>query len=538
MRVSTSMMQRMAVEAMTDRQGDLSNTQLQLASGKRLNNPSDDPAGATQMLLLNQKLALNKQYQSNTNSALTRLEAEEQVLDAAGDSLQRIRELAVRGINGTLGPDNRQAIAEEVKQRLDELVDLANSKDGSGDYIFGGFQVKDPPVHDSGTGIYTYMGDQGQRMIQISPTRQIAVNDSGAEIFIGLDYSGGGKQDIFKTIFDFANGLESNLPTDYVGGDAPFSSALAVGQQGVGIDSGSNITAGDLNIAIGDQDPVAIGPSTDSSVGFGNAGRTSNSAYAKAEAITNSAVPGLTATADTTVVFDYVPVTNTAANYSLTINGANIYAIDGNAISGSQMASRINTFTSTTGVTASFDAGNGRITLNAADGRNISIDQTTGASVDGLGQGLAATTAGLNNDTNDAADVITTTTGIPSSHTFVGTIRLKSSDRITLSGNNEATIGYPDGAVMTNAGNVLDDIDVALDKFFSVRAQIGARINVLESQSSINEQYSVQLESAVSEIRDLDYAEAIGRLNLQLVGLQASQQAFQKIQNLSLFNYL
>ena len=538
MRVSTSMMQRLAVNAMNDRQATLSNTQLQLASGKRINNPSDDPTGATQILLLNQKLSLNEQYQSNTNSALTRLEAEEQVLDAAGSSLQRIRELAVRGINGTLGADNRQAVAEEVKQRLEELVDLANSKDGSGDYIFGGYQVKNPPIQDTGTGIYSYQGDQGQRMVQISPTRQIAVNDSGAEIFVGLDYSGGGKQDIFKTVFDFMNALESDLPTDYVGGAIPYSASLEVGQQGLGIDSSSSLGVGDLAIAIADNDPVAIGASVDNSAGFGNDGRTAESAYSKVQAINNASITGLDVSADTTVAFDFVPVTDTASTYSLTINNRTIFASEGNAVSGAQMVTAINANTGATGVTASFDATNNRMTLNAADGRNITVDQMADASFVGVGQGLATTSNSLNNVANDAANMTTVFTGVPVSNTFVGTVRMTSNENITLSGNNEATIGYTDGAEMTGSGNILADIDVALDKFFSVRAQIGARVNVLDSQRLINEQYSVQLEGAVSEIRDLDYAEAIGRMNLQLVGLQASQQAFQKIQNLSLFNFL
>lgn len=90
----------------------------------------------------------------------------------------------------------------------------------------------------------------------------------------------------------------------------------------------------------------------------------------------------------------------------------------------------------------------------------------------------------------------------------------------------------------TPVGNVLDDIDAGMNKISSVRAEIGGRINAIDSQKDINEQYSVQLKGVLSDIQDLDYADAVGRLNLQLTGLQAAQQSFQKIQSLSLFNFL
>ena len=300
MRISTSMMQRLSVDSMLERQTDLSKTQLQLASGKRILTPSDDPTGATQALRIGQQTRLNEQYQLNGDHALSRLQFEEGVLSALGDSLQRVRELAVQGLNDSHGADGRAAISNEVRQRLDGLLDLANSKDGSGDYLFSGYQTGVRPFSDAGGGTYNWNGDQGQRQLQISETRQIATSDSGDEIFVNLAFSGGGTQDVFKTLYDFAAALDAN-------------------------------------------------------------------------------------------------------------------------------------------------------TLN---------------------------------------------------------------------------------------GNVLDDIDAAMDSFISTRAKVGARLSAIDSQQKINEQLDVQLQSVLSGIQDLDYAEAIGKLNIELVGLQAAQQTFQKVQGLSLFNYL
>ncbi len=65
-----------------------------------------------------------------------------------------------------------------------------------------------------------------------------------------------------------------------------------------------------------------------------------------------------------------------------------------------------------------------------------------------------------------------------------------------------------------------------------------SRINAIEQQSSVNEALSFSLEKSISEISDLDYAEAITRLTQQLTGLEASQQTFTRVQNLSLFNFI
>jgi flagellar hook-associated protein 3 FlgL len=72
----------------------------------------------------------------------------------------------------------------------------------------------------------------------------------------------------------------------------------------------------------------------------------------------------------------------------------------------------------------------------------------------------------------------------------------------------------------------------------AVRADVGVRQNQVENQQSLNEDFNLQLEQTLSSVQDLDYAQAISELNLQLTALQAAQQAYVKVQGLSLFNYL
>ncbi|MCU7835539.1 MAG: flagellar hook-associated protein FlgL [gamma proteobacterium symbiont of Taylorina sp.] len=84
----------------------------------------------------------------------------------------------------------------------------------------------------------------------------------------------------------------------------------------------------------------------------------------------------------------------------------------------------------------------------------------------------------------------------------------------------------------------IGNIDKALSHIVDAQASIGARLNATDNQESLNEDYLIQLNSTLSTTQDLDYAEAISRLELEQVGLQAAQQSFTRIQSLSLFNYL
>jgi flagellar hook-associated protein 3 FlgL len=212
-RVSTVHMFQQGLDAIVDRQSKLLKTQLQLSSGKRVNNPSDDPAGAARILDLQQGAAITRQYQANILAGQSRLELEDAVLASVTNSLQRARELAVGGLNGTQSIEDRTAMAKEIRQITDEVMALANTKDGNGDYLFSGFQTQTAPFSTNGSGTYTYSGDQGQRFLQVGPTRQVSVGDSGLDVFMKIpDGTGTGFQDVFTSLYNLATGLEANAP--------------------------------------------------------------------------------------------------------------------------------------------------------------------------------------------------------------------------------------------------------------------------------------------------------------------------------------
>jgi len=86
--------------------------------------------------------------------------------------------------------------------------------------------------------------------------------------------------------------------------------------------------------------------------------------------------------------------------------------------------------------------------------------------------------------------------------------------------------------------NALNEIDQVFGKILSVHTSLGGRLNAIEDQTDNNAAKKLQLETVLSEIRDLDYAEAISKMTIQTTALQVAQQTFVKVQDLSLFKFI
>ena len=116
MRVSTSYIFDQNLTAMLNQQSELGKTQLQVSTGKRILKPSDDPAGSVQILNLQREFSVTEQYLANADKAENKQSVEEGSLQSATDILQRVRELAVQGLNDTNTQSDRAAIAAEMNQ--------------------------------------------------------------------------------------------------------------------------------------------------------------------------------------------------------------------------------------------------------------------------------------------------------------------------------------------------------------------------------------------------------------------------------------
>jgi len=406
MRVSTNQAQQVAINSMLEQQEKLSKTQKQVATGKRIFKPSEDPVGAAKVVDLKVSLKTIAQYQNNIEAARARLGIEESILGSSTNILQRIRELAIAANNGTQTNETRKFISEEIKQLLEEVIDMANMTDGAGDYIFSGSKTNYRPFVGNEDGEYNYQGDDTQRNIQIGAKRIIATSDTGT--------------DVFRSIKD---------------GNTEFST----------FDS-------DTNTGTGIIDP------------------------------------------------------------------------------GSQ--------------TGSFDDGTYAIIFDKKES-NDPLEPITYKIIDEKNQEvIPAGTRYVEGASIEFKGVRVFVEGEPNPEDFFVIRPSENQDIFTTLNNFVEALQKPRGsadklaALHNDVNRAILGIDNSIGRVLDVRSSIGARLQALDAQEKINEDYTLQIRTTLSGIEDLDYAEAVSELNLKLTGLQASQKAFTRVQNISMFDYI
>lgn len=397
MRISTGGAHQRGLNLMQQLQSALDRTQQQISSGRRILNPSDDPIAASRSLEINEAISRLTQFDRNGVMAQNRLHHEESALGDMNNVLQRVRELALQANNATQSNESRALIAVEMRQHLDQLVQLANQQDGNGRYLFSGNMDDTAPVSRSG-GAYTYNGDQGQRLIQIAESRQVPDGDPGSELFFRIRNGNG----VFAVSPNAAN-------------------------TGTGISGSGSL-----------QDP---------------------SQYDQGQ---------------------YTIRFIDATNYEVLDSSATVIAT--------------NTFTS--GDTIAF--------------RGIELSL---------------------NGNPAAGDEFTVT---PSQFQDVFSTLSDLADAVDSTISNDAS-----RAAVTNAINAgILNIDQAIGNSLEIRTQVGSRLAAIEDQENSNGAFALNLQAALAEIQDLDYAEALSNLSQQMTVLEAAQQTFVRTQSLSLFNYL
>lgn len=191
MRISSGSVFDTNVSMLNSQQAALLHTNQQVASGRRMLTPADDPAASANVLQVTQAEGSNTQYTTNRNAAKSSIGMSEAVLQSVSTLLQDAKTMAVEAGNGALSPADRKSIGTELHGRLEQLIALANSTDGTGNYLFSGYQGRTLPFVNTAAGVQ-YMGDDGQRKVQVSSSRQMPTSDSGADIFMRVK-SGNGK---------------------------------------------------------------------------------------------------------------------------------------------------------------------------------------------------------------------------------------------------------------------------------------------------------------------------------------------------------
>jgi len=204
MRISTNTMFERGGARLSELQTGLSKTQQQLSSNRRILSPADDPVGAARALEVVQAQAMLEQFATNRIAAKNSLSQVETTLASVTGLLRDAKVLVVSAGNASLTDAGRAALATELRGRFDDLLGLANAGDGLGNYLFSGFQGGAPPFVEAAASAQ-YNGDQGQPLVQVSSSRQVAMSVPGNVVFQSNDSN----RDVFKTLKQIIAVLEA-----------------------------------------------------------------------------------------------------------------------------------------------------------------------------------------------------------------------------------------------------------------------------------------------------------------------------------------
>jgi flagellar hook-associated protein 3 FlgL len=190
LRISTSAIFDAGTTQMNTLQSQMAKTQMQLSTNKRNLTAADDPIAAARALEVTQSQSMNTQFGTNRSNANGSLSLVEKTLQDVTSQIQDIQTLIVTAGNGAYDASNREALATELEGRLTDLIGLANTADGTGGYLFSGYQSTTQPFSKTSSGA-AYQGDQGQRMLQVGSARKMAISETGSAIFEAIPTGNG-----------------------------------------------------------------------------------------------------------------------------------------------------------------------------------------------------------------------------------------------------------------------------------------------------------------------------------------------------------
>ncbi|KGX86795.1 flagellar hook-associated protein FlgL [Pontibacillus marinus] len=209
MRVTQSMLTNNMLRNVSKSYERMGKYQEQLSTGKKIQKPSDDPVVAMRGMNYRSELTEIKQYQRNLNEVHNWMDNSDAAMDKATKALQRIRELAVQGSNGTYEEGQRENIAKEVKQLKQHLTDVANTKVND-KYIFNGTNTTEKPVNFvDGAGNVIKNPDGSEKVSTSTNGNEVKIEVSkGVEIATNVNPTQVFKEGMFDDIDKFINRLE------------------------------------------------------------------------------------------------------------------------------------------------------------------------------------------------------------------------------------------------------------------------------------------------------------------------------------------
>lgn len=179
MRITNKVLTNNFINNLNRNSVQLSKLQNQLASGKEIEKPSDDPMGVSKIMNLTRDIDRREQYTKNMDDAIGWNNMTDTAMENISNSLQRLREITVQAANGTYSVSDKQQLLEEADQLIQQIAQDGNTM-YDGRYIFAGNKIKNPPF-DISSGELLYSGDDGKMLVEVSPSLNVPINTTGEE---------------------------------------------------------------------------------------------------------------------------------------------------------------------------------------------------------------------------------------------------------------------------------------------------------------------------------------------------------------------
>lgn len=533
MRISTNEIFNVANRGIGDANVAMVKTQQQLSTGLRVLTPADDPVAATKIMQLNESLGRISQFNKNINTAENDLQLEETTLNGVLNLVQRMQEISVQaGNTAILTPQDYKALASEVDARLDELLNLVNTRNANGDFIFSGYKGSTQPFVRLGEGQFEYRGDEGQRQVKVSESVKIPVSDNGKALFMDVS----SVKPTLRTSINSANvgvppiAVSVGQVIDQVAFDAfyPKDMVVTFNADTTLTPAAKNYTVterGSGRVLLANQ-PYVSGASIEvKGAVFSIVGEPA------------SGVPAVAASrnfgTDFAVAFPYDFTAPADETFSINLGGrVETFVLDGNVTNTTDLAAILNSGVNGNG--ARLAALGMTVTatgFNAANGASFVIENGSAAVSGVMGLDTIFGSVAVNGVAAKGGDQVFIDS-VDNQDLLLTLARLSNAMKTVGSGaDSKLLLKNVVDATLTNLGN-------AQTTLLETTSKLGARFNTIESTRELHLDTELVGKQVLSELQDLDYAEAASRLSKQELILQAAQSAFVRISKLSLFDRL
>ncbi|CRM81559.1 MULTISPECIES: flagellar hook-associated protein 3 [Pseudomonas] len=540
MRISTQQYFDTSASKYQNNYSSVVKAQEQASSGVRVQTAGDDPVAAQRLLMLQQQKDMLAQSSGNISSLKSSLTNEQSILDALDKAMQAGKQLALRA-GGVTSDADRKSISVEVGALEEQVLGLLNSKDAAGNYLFSGSKTQTPPYSRNSDGTYSYQGDENELSLQVSETLTVRTGDTG------------------KTILEGAANSSRTQSTYIAPATAPLPPAISpplVDDKKVAISAGLVTSGVDYTKQFADGQPYKLTFTSSTQYTVTDKDNNDITSEIAGNGTFDSTKEGSGSVNLRGVKFDItIDLTDTATgpNADALVKGREFslaakpdtFSVSRTA-SNQSMAQLTNGNVSSATDYASTFPGNSGVLIKFSDTDPTAFQvfaQPYSTNSKAIDSGVIDTTTTPNSIT--AAGVTFGLSSAPAvgDQFSAGASTQKTQNALdTLSQLRQAlekpADGIPGARVkLQDALNAaVSNLDNSTTQLGNVIGSIGARENALDVQSDANASIGLANTTTMSALANIDMGEAAISLTLQQTMLEASQLAFVKVSQLSLFN--